>query len=870
VESPRWDRIQALFHSVADLPAQQQLSALQTECSDQSLVDEVLAMLAQDRTAAGMLDAGVERLADQILSVPSGPAGTLKNIGVWQIGRVLGEGGMGVVFLATREDLGTVAAIKVLRDAWISPARRERFALEQRMLASLDHPNIARLLDANTLPDGTPFFVMEYVDGLPLDRHCDSQGSGTRQRLELFRSVCEAVKFAHGRAVIHRDLKPSNILVKADGTVKLLDFGIAKHLDALDPGVDLTLTGLRLLTPAYASPEQIRGEPAAVHSDVYSLGVILYQLLTGRLPFDLSTATPTEAAEILLHRDPVRPSVTAGQGGRAWSDLDVLCLTALHKDVQKRYASAEGLIRDIDQYLKGEPLEARPDTPGYRFGKFVGRHRRAVAAVSAGSLMVAALVIFFVLRLAAERDAALAASARTRRVQLFISNLFQGGDKDTGPAHDMRVSTLIERGVQEARALDRDPVTQAGLYQTLGDIYRKLGSLDQAESLLNSALERRKSLPGQNTADVAESLVSLALLRTDQARLDDAGRLANDALDLSRRTLPTDHPAVAAATDALGRILEEKGEYQQAIPVLEEAVRLRSLPSGSPADLASSLYELANVHFYAGSYKQSEALNNRVLTMSRQIYGERHPRVADALVNLGAIQQDLGNYKEAERFQRQALEITRSFYGENHYRTASGFTMVARALVYEKRFPEAVDLLHRALAIQEGVFGDMHPRVASALNELGNVAVMRGQYSDARAAFRRMIDIYAGVYAGKHYLIGTALSNLGSAYMADKDNRRAEQFLREALAMYGRTLPADHLNAAIVRIKLGRALLRQKRFAEAEVETSAGYLILKKQINPATSWMNSAQADLAQIYLALHQTEKAAEFRKEPMSDKGR
>ncbi|MDQ1468729.1 MAG: eukaryotic-like serine/threonine-protein kinase, partial [Bryobacterales bacterium] len=436
--------------------------------------------------------------------------------------------------------------------------------------------------------------------------------------------------------------------------------------------------------------------------------------------------------------------------------------------------------------------------------------------------------------------------------------------------HDMRVSTLIDRGVQEARALDHDAVTQAGLYQTLGDIYRKLGSLDQAESLLNSALETRKSLPVPNAADVVESLISVALLRTDQARLEEAGRLAREALELSRRALPPDRAEVAAATDALGRILEEKGAYRQAIPVLEEAVRLRSVPRGSPADLASSLYELANVHFYAGSYKESEALNNRVLTVSRQIYGERHPRVADALANLGAIQQDLGNYKEAERFHRQALDITRSFYGENHYRTASGFTMVARALVYQKRFPEAVELLDRALAIQESVFGKVHPRVASALNELGNVAVMQGHYDDARTAFRRMADIYAEVYAGKHYLIGTALSNLGSAYMADKDNVRAEHFFREALAMYASTLTADHLNTAIARVKLGRALLRQKRFAEAEAETSAGHRILKKQINPAASWVNSARSDLAEIYFALHRPEKAVEFRDASVAGKAR
>ncbi len=842
-------------------------------------------MLAADERASELLDGGVERLAERVMAEPVAPAEAYQEVGQYRIQRVLGEGGMGTVFLGVRADLGSVAAIKVLRDAWISPARRERFSLEQRTLALLDHPNIARLLDADTLPDGTPFFVMEYVDGEPLDeRYCDTHERTIPQRLRLFRSVCEAVQFAHQHAVIHRDLKPSNILVTPEGTVKLLDFGIAKHLDTLDAEGDMTRTGLRLMTPAYASPEQLRGERAALHTDVYSLGVLLYLLLTGRLPFDVSSQTHLEAAALQAERDPVRPSLVARRvmekspGGRqllaasgsAWADLDVLCLTAMHKDVQRRYASAEALIRDIDHYLRGVPLEARPDTLGYRMGKFVRRHRQAVAASAAAVVAVAALVVFFTIRLAAERNAALAEAARTQRIQRFMMNLFQGGDTEAGPAKNLRVETLIDRGVQEARTLDQDPAVQAELYQTLGEIYRKLGILEQADGLLHSALERRRALAGASGPGVAESLVALGQLRVDQARLDDAERLARSGLDLSKRTRPPDHPEIATATDALGRVLEEKGDYDQAIPVLKEAVRMRSIPGSSAADLAGSLYELANVYFYAGRYQEAEALNQRVLTISRSIYGERHPRVAETLINLGAIQQDLGHYLEAEKFHRQALPITQAYYGKDHYRTASNITMVARALVFQKRLEEAVGLLTQALAIQESVFGKTHPRVASALNELGNVAVARRQFDDAKAAFRRMADIYREVYAGKHYLIGTAISNLGSAYMGNQEWLRAEGLFREAVAMFSQTLPADHLNIAIARIKLGRTLLRQKRYAEAEVETGAGYRILAKQASPAVSWLNSARTDLAEANDALGQPDKAAAFRRELAAVQGR
>jgi serine/threonine-protein kinase len=847
VDSSRWERVQAVFHAVSDLPPTEQSAALERECAgDADLLRDVQGMLDQDRGASLLIDRPVALVAETLVNArPDYP-----EIGPYHVEHVLGEGGMGTVFFASRADLGSVAAIKILRDAWVSPARRARFAAEQRTLARLSHPNIARLFDADTLPDGTPYFVMEFVDGVPLDRYCEQHRCTIRERLELFGSVCGAVQFAHRQAVIHRDLKPSNILVTDEGTVKLLDFGIAKDSAGLDEAsAERTRTAVRLLTPAYASPEQLLGEHTGIATDVYSLGVVLYQLLTGRLPFDAETRA--------LDREPSKASLAAS-GAAQWDDLDVLCLTAMHRDPQKRYGSVEALARDVAHYLAGEPLEARPDSVGYRLAKFVRRRRAAVAAGSAVVVTIAVLVGFFLVRLAAERNAALAEAARAHRIERFMLNLFQGGDKEAGPANDLRVSALLDRGAQEAAILDRDPAVQRDLYRTLGELYQKLGKLDRAESLLNASLAKQ----GRGDLEV-ESIVALGLLRADQARFEEAERLVREGLEKSRKALPAGHPAIAAATDALGRVLEEKGAYDQAIPVLTEAVRMRSADGHSSAELAASLYELANVHFYAGHYDESRKLNERVLAIHRQVYGERHPRVAEVLVNLGAIEQERGNYQVAERFHRQALEITRAFYGEEHYRTAANMTAVARALVFEDRYDEAMVLLRSAVTIQEKVFGPDHPRVASALNELGNVAIRRAQYAEAKTTFARVAGIYRKVHGDKHYLIGTALSNLGSTFMADKDNREAERLFRQALAMYDATLGQQHLNTAIAHIKLGRSLLRQKRYREAEPETLAGYRVLKGQANPAVSFLNAARSDLAEAYAALGQNDQAEEFRRE-------
>ena len=419
MDSDRWTQIQALFHDAADLPKSEQRSYLESACAnDDVLLADVLALLEEDARSSSLLDRDVAHVANQILNDEAAQPSAFREFGNYKIKHVLGEGGMGVVYLAEREDLGSLVAIKLLRDAWLSPARRERFTVEQRTLAQLNHPCIARLYDAGILGDGTPWFVMEYVEGLPLTEYCRERECSIDQRLRLFHAVCEAVLYAHQHAVIHRDLKPSNILVKNDGSVRLLDFGIAKQMEPSGAEAEQTRTVLRLMTPAYAAPEQLRGDRVGIQTDVYSLGVILYEMLTEELPFDLSKRSPADAESFISGTEPERPSVLMKRAGNsnvsgkradtisgsALADLDVLCLAAMHKDPQRRYRSVEALIRDVDHFLSGEPLDARADSVTYRMGKFITRNRRSVSAATLGFAAIVALVIFFVLRLKAERD----------------------------------------------------------------------------------------------------------------------------------------------------------------------------------------------------------------------------------------------------------------------------------------------------------------------------------------------------------------------------------------------------------------------------------------------------------------------------------
>lgn len=882
MDSTRWQKVQSLFHEAADMPRAEQRVFLETRCGDDAaLVSEVLVLLEEDVRGGSLLDGDVAEVASQIFSDPSSGPLPFKEFGPYRIKQALGEGGMGVVYLAEREDLGNEVAIKILRDAWVSPARRERFNAEQRTLAQLNHPSIARLYDADTSPDGTPFFVMEYVEGVPLTDYCRTKKCAIPERLRLFRAVCEAVLYAHQHAVIHRDLKPSNILVKGDGSIRLLDFGIAKHLENLGELMDQTITGLRLMTPAYAAPEQIRGEQVGIHSDVYSLGVVLYELLAGRLPFDLSSCTPAQAEKVLTEQEAERPSDAAAKSAvaalasaetngsvvsasrAAWADLDVLCLTAMHKDPQRRYPSVEALIRDVDHYLNAEPLEARPDTWHYALGKFVRRHWQLVSAAAAMFALLVGLVIFYTVRLTRARNAALMQAARTQRIQRFMLNLFQGGDPSAGPADDLRVVTLLDRGVQEARSLDAEPAVQAELFETLGGIYQKLGKLEQADALMESALAKREALYGPDSTETAKGLLALGSLRDAEARYGDAERLIRQALDRDRRHLPANDPAVAKAMLALGGVLEDRGSYDQSIAILDQTVQLYSTPGSAPADLADSLYELGNAQFYAGHYEKSGETNQRALAIYKQLYGERHPRVADVLINLGAIRLDTGHYREAEQYDREALDIVQAWYGKDNPETATDLTILARSLVYQKRYDEASDLLQQSLAIKERTFGKVHPTVASTLNELGSVALQEDKYDAAQQYFERMADIYRTDYGEQHYLYATALSNLASVFTAQQQWTRAEKLYRQAIPIYVESQSPAHINTGIARIKLGRTLLRQRRYAEAEAETHAGYDILSPQMDPKVSWLMNARKDLAEEYDGMKQPEQAAKFRAE-------
>ncbi|MGE0816300.1 MAG: tetratricopeptide repeat protein [Vicinamibacterales bacterium] len=832
MDRDRWDRIQDLFLEALELPPFERRAFVSRAAGgDADLLDRVQKLLDADATPA-FVDAEVGEVARDVLDGGSAAApGVGETIGPYRLTRALGEGGTGVVYVATREDLGHDVAIKILRDAWVSERRRGQFLREQRLLARLNHPAIAHILDAGVLAGGTPWFAMELVDGVALDEYCRSRAVDRARIVRMVREVGAAVQHAHERLIVHRDLKPTNIVVTADGQPKLLDFGVARQIEAAASRG--ATGGLRMLTPAYASPEELRGETPGVQSDVYSLGVILRELLAAAGPSAFHRVS-------WLGRRAHRFDRTADR------DLDAVCRIATAEDQSLRYPTVDALVRDLDAWLDGRPLSAAPASAGYRLRRFVSRNRRAVAAAALVAASFAGVAVVATARVASARAATEEAAVRAERRLQFLLDLFDGGGRGEAPSAELRVLSLVDRGVREADLLASDPEAQADLFNTLGRVSLELGDLDRADRLLAGALAVRRTTADADPAGLVSGLVAMADLRRVQARLDDAERLAHDALAEADRRLRQDDPDRLAALTAVGRVQGDRGDYKSAIATLERAIAL--YPPGGPTerDAAVAVKALADDYFYVGDMARAEEESRRALEMNRRARGSQHPEVGQALINLGAIASSRQEHAEAERYLREALAIIDAWFGREHPQTASAQTSLAQVLAQMARYDDAQALLDQAVTTQQRVFGPLHPKTAFVHNEAGMLAFMADDLERAAREFALAADGY-GTAAGSHFQQGVSLANLGSVHLQHEDYGRARASFEEALRIYAEVLPDAHPNVAITRMKLGRTLLRQQRFDEARSHLEAAERVLAAQPGPESTWLKAAREDLAVV-----------------------
>jgi len=787
--SSRWKRLETLFDAAVLLPAAERAAFVLEQCPDdpdlRRQLSELLAM-DDEADASGFLatpiSAGVQALATEHEASRLG-----ERVGPYRLIEEIGHGGMGTVYLAERADAEYEArvAIKFVRGVFGAPELARRLRAERQVLAGLQHPGIARLIDGGTADDGTPYLVMEYVDGQPIDAWCTAHGLGLTARLALFREVCAAVQYAHQALVVHRDLKPSNILVRADGTPTLVDFGIAKLLDpaGIDDG-DATET-LGLMTPTYASPEQITGRPVTVATDVYSLGVVLYRLLTDRPPFDLTGATAAEIERRVTGEEPPRPSQATADRATArelTGDLDTIVLKALRKEPERRYGTVAELVDDLERYRAGRPVLARRETFGYVAGKFVRRHRGALGAATGVLLVIAALTTFYTVRLTGERDRARAAAVRADRVVEFLKGVFLQASPDEQQGAVLTAPQLLARGVAQIDTqLAGQPATRADLKNVVGDVYRGLGMYPAARRELESALAIREQahLPEDTVlADIYSNLSVVARLAGDFVSAD---TFAQRGVSIMGRKIGTENAPYANVLNSLAEAKRIRGDLAAAERLDRQvlAIRRRVLPPIHD-DISESLNNLALILRAEGKYVEAEKMERESLEMKLELGAPARFEVSNGQNNLALMLTDLGKFPEAGSLFVAALDARRQTFGPNAPRTLNTQQCYGMLLYHEGRFDSAQRVLDDALRRMRANLPPGHPYAGYAMKWLALTLSAKGLDDSARATGARAVAIFEKLGGPTHISTLRALRALGLVDAAAGDRVAAESLLVEA------------------------------------------------------------------------------------------
>jgi serine/threonine-protein kinase len=813
VRAAAWEELSRLFEQAAELTGASRSAFLDETCGD----DDGLRCKLEQMLAADALDddfIAPPARAATVLSggEPAAPDHALlgREVGPWRLERLLGSGGMGDVFLARRVDrtFEKSVALKALKRGLDTDELLRRFDHERRALAALEHPGIARLLDAGALQDGRPYLVMEHVDGVPIDRYCDEHELDTTARIRLFLEVCRALTHAHGHLVLHCDLKPANILVTPDGHPKLLDFGVAK---LLDDGTDaLTRTGAqRPMTLEYVSPEALHGQPLSTASDVYSLGVVLYELLAGCSPYRYDTRH--ELRRAITETEPVRPSTARREPGaddarglrrrRLSGDLDTIVLMALRKEPERRYATVDQLAEDLLRHLGGLPVRARPATWSYVAGKFVTRHRWGLLGAAAVLLSLAAGVVGVSWRaeeLGRERDRALSAQAQALSAQAEAESAQAQAESVTGFLEDVLASPGPDQLGREGSLLDV-------LEHASKEVERRFGDQPLVEASVRTVLGRTWLTLG---------------------RLDEAAPQLERALALREEQLPAGHPLLADSLDDLGQLRFAQREPRQALPLLERALDgWRASAGARSVQAAQALNDIGATLNALGESARAEQLLGEALDIRQELLGPDDPALAETLTNLALCYRARGASPENERAVREALRIRRAAFGSQHRLVAQSLSNLAVSCMYDGRYEEAAGLLDEGLEVLRELLGDEHPEVATALVNLGSLHQIRGDYDAAARALGEAASIRRGLFPPGHLSVVSTEVRQGIALVLLGRLAEAEPLLVPGAERYAATLPAGDRQAqnileSVARMYEGSG--RPERAREVRERMAAG------------------------------------------------
>jgi len=827
IDAERKRRADAILDEILDLPPGARTAAIERSCGDDdtlcALVKRLASNLETTQSDFGSGGAGDGPLWDAVLDEEDRVG---EQIGHWRLTRELGRGGMAVVYLAERTEGGFTqqVALKLIKRGVDTDETLRKFAQERQIMALSDHPNMARILDGGATEDGRPYFVMEYVDGIPIDRYCDEKKLAVEYRLELFRQVADAVAYAHRNLVIHRDIKPSNILVTESGVAKLLDFGIARLLDDED---DRTKTGSHFLTPAFASPEQISGSTVTTSSDVYQLGLLLYRLLTGRAPYRLEEKQRQALERAICEEPPTRPSAAITTSGgdtktieisrdrsttptglrrRLMGDLDNILLTALRKEPDRRYASVLQLAEDLERYRAGRPVKARPDTLSYRLSKLFLRHKVASLLTL---LLISSLLAFAITsqrqaqRIRVERDRASLEAETSKRISDFMVDLFQLSDPGKARGNEITAREILDRGANQiSDGLNDEPEVRATLLETMGRVYQRLGLYDPALAMIEQAHEIRSQSHQTPHVDLIKSANSLAWILEERGDYKAAESLYREALEIAETLFEPPHSRIASTQNNLALVLTREAAYDEAIELLQSAIAAHRQLDPEGADLADALANRGTIHRQQEQFDEAIALNLEALELRERRLGPDHPKVAISLNNLAVIHSNRRELEEAAGYLRRSLTIREKIYEPTHPSIAESLNNLGAILFFQKEYDEAIPIFEKAVEIDRAATGDQHPDFGQSLSNLGNVLHSAERYDESERAFRQALAVFEAALDEGHWQIGLNRGNLGGTLTQQGRYNEAEPLLRSCFDIMHTTFGDDGRRTRTAATKL--------------------------------------------------------------------
>jgi serine/threonine protein kinase/tetratricopeptide (TPR) repeat protein len=835
VEKTRqWEQVKELFEACLECPPERRDEFLDHACVENPTLRLEVASLI---SAYGHSDAlSVHPWTGEFLEEGEPD----KVIGQYRLIRKIGEGGMGQVWLAEQsEPLKREVALKLIHGGIFDPALLRRFQAERQSLAAMDHPAIAKVFDAGATAAGQPYFVMEYVPGEPITTYCDARKLTVQQRLELFIRVCDGVQHAHQKAVIHRDLKPANILVvEVDGRPmpRLIDFGLAKALRQFADNANSATRAEGVVgTPGYMSPEQIGSGDIDTRTDVYSLGVVLYELLTGQLPFDADKLKQLPLFEILRitqEQEPVRPSLRVGQNTSSArcgaekrqsdpkrlvkqlrGDLDWITMKALEKDRTRRYGTPTDLSRDIRRYLDDVPVEAGPGKVGYRVRKYVRRHRFGLAVTALLSMLLPTFAILQAIelhRIARERD-------RAGRITAFMTEMFKVSNPSEERGNQVTAREILDKASTNIKkGLAQDPETQAQMMMVMGKVYDNLGLYAQADSLEREATSIRRSSLGAESPETAASMLELAWTLDHEGRYPEAEKLQRDVLDFQKRKLDAENLDTVTTMADLAVTLTYEGRYSEAETLQRQALDLRRrLLKPDDPNIAASLENLGTVLQNEAHYAEAEKLDKEAIAIRTRAFGPDHPDTIATENNLANVLYFEGRYPEAEKLDQQVIDERRKVFGPENPLTLKTMSNLANVLHREHREAEAETMCRETLEIQKRVLGPEHPETLMSMNNLTAILSKEGKYAEAEQIGTEVLEMRRRVLGPEHPLTLRAMSNLSDSLTKLGNWSDAEKLLRQALAIQRRVLGPDHPDTALSTYNLACVIAHQGKTTQA-------------------------------------------------------